>query len=201
MIKTISNYSDEQLVYLIQQGNEDAANTLIRAYKRYCSSLATRFFYDHSLSGIPLEDMIETCTIAVIKAAKAFSNDMTSFYPYWKTVATNDLIRLNEKNSYFHHSRSFYGISLDDQREDDFSNDQLLGSNDPKLEIGLVERTIYEAIKNPKNGFSSNEKTVLLLHLDDYDVKEIAEKAGLNINQVYYLLKKGLKRLKKVLSK
>ena len=48
--------------------------------------------------------------------------------------------------------------SLDQQNEENFSNDQIIGETDANIEKGLVEEAFLNIINDPKNGFSENEK-------------------------------------------
>ena len=138
---SLKDISDEECVLLAQTGNYDTLNHLCIRYQKYSYGLAVGFFNSNRQSGVTVEDLCSVAQETILVAVKNFSNSIQVFYPYWRTIATNAMIKYNQQNSYFHHAKTFNGISLDQQNEEYFSNDQIIGENDSNIEKGLVEET------------------------------------------------------------
>ena len=198
---SFNELSDEECVLLAQVGNHDALNHLCVKYQRYSYGLAIDFFNTNRYSGIPVDDLFSVAQATILLAIKSFSMNIHLFYPYWKTIATNALIKYNKKNSYFHEAKTFYGISLDQQNDDNFSNDQLLGEPDMKLQKSLVEDTFLNIIENPINNFTESEKLVMKLTIEGYAPLEIMKVLKWSKSQVYYALKKAKAKLADIISK
>ena len=105
------------------------------------------------------------------------------------------MIKYNQQNSYFHHAKTFNGISLDQQNEENFSNDQIIGETDANIEKGLVEEAFLNIINDPKNGFSENEKIVMKLTIEGYEPTEIMKMFRWSKSQIYYALRNAKEKL------
>ncbi len=192
---SLKDINDEECVLLAQTGNYDTLNQLCVRYQRYSYGLAIEFFNANRHSGITVEELCSVAQETILVAVKNFSNSIQVFYPYWRTIATNAMIKYNQQNSYFHHAKTFNGISLDQQNEDNFSNDQIIGETDVKIEKGIVEDTFLNIINDPKNGFSENEKIVMKLTIEGYEPTEIMKMFKWSKSQIYYALKNAKEKL------
>lgn len=192
---SLKDINDEECVLLAQTGNYDTLNQLCVRYQRYSYGLAIEFFNANRHSGITVEELCSVAQETILVAVKNFSNSIQVFYPYWRTIATNAMIKYNQQNSYFHHAKTFNGISLDQQNEDNFSNDQILGETDVKIEKGIVEDTFLNIIDDPRNGFSENEKIVMKLTIEGYEPTEIMKMFKWSKSQIYYALKNAKEKL------
>ncbi len=192
---SLKDINDEECVLLAQTGNYDTLNQLCVRYQRYSYGLAIEFFNANRHSGITVEELCSVAQETILIAVKNFSNSIQVFYPYWRTIATNAMIKYNQQNSYFHHAKTFNGISLDQQNEDNFSNDQILGETDVKIEKGIVEDTFLNIIDDPRNGFSENEKIVMKLTIEGYEPTEIMKMFKWSKSQIYYALKNAKEKL------
>lgn len=192
---SLKDINDEECVLLAQTGNYDTLIQLCVRYQRYSYGLAIEFFNANRHSGITVEELCSVAQETILVAVKNFSNSIQVFYPYWRTIATNAMIKYNQQNSYFHHAKTFNGISLDQQNEDNFSNDQIIGETDVKIEKGIVEDTFLNIINDPKNGFSENEKIVMKLTIEGYEPTEIMKMFKWSKSQIYYALKNAKEKL------
>lgn len=192
---SLKDINDEECVLLAQTGNYDTLNQLCVRYQRYSYGLAIEFFNANRHSGITVEELCSVAQETILVAVKNFSNSIQVFYPYWRTIATNAMIKYNQQNSYFHHAKTFNGISLDQQNEDNFSNDQIIGETDVKIEKGIVEDTFLNIINDPRNGFSENEKIVMKLTIEGYEPTEIMKMFKWSKSQIYYALKNAKEKL------
>ena len=192
---SLKDINDEECVLLAQTGNYDTLNQLCVRYQRYSYGLAIEFFNANRHSGITVEELCSVAQETILVAVKNFSNSIQVFYPYWRTIATNAMIKYNQQNSYFHHAKTFNGISLDQQNEDNFSNDQIIGETDVKIEKGIVEDTFLNIINDQKNGFSENEKIVMKLTIEGYEPTEIMKMFKWSKSQIYYALKNAKEKL------
>lgn len=197
---SLKDISDEECVLLAQTGNYDTLNQLCIRYQRYSYGLAVEFFNANRQSGITVEDLCSVAQETILVAVKNFSNSIQVFYPYWRTIATNAMIKYNQQNSYFHHAKTFNGISLDQQNEENFSNDQIIGETDANIEKGLVEETFLNIINDPKNGFSENEKIVMKLTIEGYEPTEIMKMFRWSKSQIYYALRNAKEKLASAIS-
>jgi len=197
---SLKDINDEECVLLAQTGNYDTLNQLCIRYQRYSYGLAIEFFNSNRQSGITVEDLCSVAQETILVAVKNFSNSIQVFYPYWRTIATNAMIKYNQQNSYFHHAKTFNGISLDQQNEDNFSNDQIIGETDAKIEKGIVEDTFLNIIDDPKNGFSENEKIVMKLTIEGYEPTEIMKMFKWSKSQIYYALRNAKEKLTQAIS-
>ncbi|HPS19276.1 MAG TPA: hypothetical protein PLR04_04080 [Bacilli bacterium] len=197
---SLNGISDEECVLLAQTGNYDALHYLCLRYQKYSYGLAITFYNTNRQSGIMIDDLCSVAQSTILIAIKNFSNNIQLFYPYWRTIATNALIKYNQQNSYYHHAKTFNGVSLDQQNDDYFSNDQIIGEPDLTMEKGIVEDTFLEIINDSNNGFTETEKTVMILTIEGYEPAEIMKIFKWTKSQVYYALKKAKEKLSSAIS-
>lgn len=193
---------DEEYIVLIQSGNQEAMEALCQRYQKYAYGVASDFFVSNNKGGITLDDFSTVALEAILVAVKKYTLGISKFYPYWKQIAIHQMIKYNEQFSYFHHGKTFYGISLDAAYdESSTTNDQIFGLPDHEMKSFSYRDMLNEILNNPKNHFSSLEKKILLLLVDQHSIDDISEKTHIPANRIYYHCKKAKEKLGRILEK
>ena len=203
--KKYKSLSDNALIGIIISGDKLALNALIEKYKGHARSLS-KTIKDTTFKrncGFAFEDIYIVALNAVMIAIQNFHPEKGSFFfSYWKEVATREVYKFIQANSYYGDARVFgLSISLDEIIGDDENSatyGEVLASKDyySHQDINLDD-TSYQISEIASKEFTSLERQILYLHIIGYLPKEIAKKLNIDIESVY----KAIRRVKRVIKK
>ncbi len=169
-------HTDEELIELIQTGDESAENELFSRYKDLVVKIARGYF----IVGGDLEDLVQEGMIGLYKAVKGFSNEKEASFKTFAVLCIKHQIQTAIKHANTNKNKPLSSaVSFQSFTENGTSE------NLDFLPIALVlESTPEEKIINKENFKNLNEKIkshlsplefkVLKLYLQGYSYKEIS---------------------------
>jgi RNA polymerase sigma factor (sigma-70 family) len=191
--------SDKQLIIEYKNGtNEYSLGVLIKRYSKYAKSLAKKYLLQNSNSGITYDEMYAVGVSATYIAIVKYNTDSDNeFYPYWYTVASNEIIRYIQENSYMYKGKTFAGdISLDDKKESRLFAD-VYGQNDREMEKSRAHNDLVEYLNDPHIKLTKDERKIMQLLIEGYEIKEISIKLNIATSVIYDRYHRVLKKIRK----
>lgn len=173
-------YTEEELVKLAQNGNEEAEEYLIRKYKEVVKTKAHLYF----MVGADRDDIVQEGMIGIFKAIRSYDDTrQTSFRTFAELCINRQIITAIKQAGRMKHSPLNTSISLNKPIIDDthivtlaetLSSDS---NSDPEALLLLKEVIDYIEGKRPSS-FSNLEYTVWSQYLQGKSYKEISESLG-----------------------
>ncbi len=199
----LQNFTDEQLVLQIKQGNKNALSFLLEKYKDLVNIKVSKYF----MVGAEKEDIFQEGMIGLFKAIKDFKEDkQNSFKSFANICIERQLITAVKSsnrqkhiplNSYLSLNLSAYDNAEDDSVEliDVFNNDSI---EDP-LET-IMKKEYYSEVEDAINkNLSKFEKQVLDRFIKGDSYNTIAQKLNSPVksvdNAIQRIRKKALKNM------
>ncbi len=187
-----NEYNDYELVFLAQEGNEDAINIIYKKYKPIIVKKSKLAIYSTKNSGSEINDVMQEAYLGLEEAIKNFSqNDEATFYTfanlcidrkisnYIRKMANKKNILLNE------------AIFIDENMEN-----YLKDTTD--IENNLIRKVMKEEIINKiYDKFTTLEKDVYNLLVDGYSLAEISNKLEKDIKSIYNTIDRIKQKVKK----
>lgn len=130
-----------------------------------------------------MEDLVSIAFAAVNTAIDKYNAEKSkSFYSYWLQIAKNAMKGYLRESIRLHGSGS--EISLDDENESGHSLHDSVSGEDIDKEISIYNALI-SIINDERCKLTNNEKLVISLSLDGYDMKEISKILNKNKATIY----------------
>lgn len=194
-IKLLSRQEEATLWELKSKGNIDAHHKLITSYQPLVFKIAMAFHVNEN----KVLELIQEGTVGLLEAA--------SKYDYKKGVAFSLYASHRIKGrmvDYLNKESDEKNISLDIEARDETG--VLLVDTIPSNLLGpqeLAEKDFFKhKLKIALERLSTKEKQVLQgLYMEDRTVKELAEDIEVTTSHIYRLQKKGVRRLRGMMSK
>lgn len=171
--------SDEQLVKMAGEGNEEAENELLERYKYVVRQKASSYF----MAGADSEDLIQEGMIGVFKAMQNYDAEKgASFGTFANMCIKRQMISAVKSASCKKHRPLNNSISLSNPLSDENESGGTLGeliesdrSTDPESRVLFIEE--MKLIEDDgKALFTDLEREAWNMYLDGHSYKEIAEK-------------------------
>ncbi len=180
MEQNYAEITDEQLVNLAQEGNENAEEFLIRKYKNVVRSKAHLYF----MLGADSEDIVQEGMIGIFKAIRSYDNTkQASFHTFAEICINRHIITAIKRAARLKHSPLNTSISLSkplSESEPDTTLEEILSSNsntDPEALFLLKENMGYIE-GNGSEIFSDLELSVWNEYMKGKPYLQIAEITG-----------------------
>ena len=201
--QALSQEEEQELVFKLANGDEDAKNKLIEHNLRLVVYIAKRF----DNIGTDLEDLISVGAIGLIKAVQSFNVDKNiKLATYASRCIENEILMHVRKKT-----KQKLEVSLDEPLNFDKDGNELLLSdvieNDDKevsadMEKNAEKKILWEAIKK----LNIREQKIMELRFgltgeEESTQKEVADLLGISQSYISRIEKKILSRLKKDISK
>ncbi|WP_458458271.1 sigma-70 family RNA polymerase sigma factor [Pseudobutyrivibrio sp.] len=170
---TYSNYSDEELVKMYQDGDQAVLNFICEKYKPLVLKNSKKYF----LVGGENEDLIQEGMIGLFSAIGDY--DITSevtFFHFAQMCIDRQMIKAIEASNRKKHSPLNAYVSLYDEEGEELDEPAYLADDPAELVIEAQEN--LDLIDRLKQALSPMEKQVFDLYMQDLDYKEIAAKLG-----------------------
>lgn len=181
--KPLCELSDEEIVLLAQNGNEEALEHIIIRYRNFVYQKAHKFF----LVGSERDDLIQEGMIGLYEAVKAFSSGKTSFRSFAGLCVRRQMISAIKTATRNKHKPLNSYISLNNE---DFATEgsvSLIDSaNAPQNpEAIVIDKENLSGIETKiSSTLSKMELEVLMLYLNDLSYQQIADSIGKDIKSV-----------------
>ena len=172
--------TDEELVKLSKNNDENAENLLLERYKDLVVKIARGYY----IIGGELEDIVQEGMIGLYKAIKGFSDDKSASFKTFAILCIKRQIQSaikkanTKKNLPLSNSISLQSFS-DKTDENEFLPVDLIFQVSP--DERFIDKENYVNLLNQiKNILSKNEYIVLKYYLQGYSYKEIANILHIN---------------------
>ena len=170
-MKTLKMMTDEELVVLYAEGNNNAFDILLSRYQSVIHSYIYFIVRNKELT----EDIFQETFVKVIMTIKQGRYTENGKFKAWITRIAHNLIIDN-----FRQERNENWVSNDEVEVDLFNNIQLC---DGTVEDRLVRRQVLSDVKRLVNHLPENQREVLeMRYYRDMSFKEIADATGVSIN-------------------
>lgn len=199
--ESFSGLTDEQIVDLCHQGNQDAEEYLLNKYKNFVRAKARSYF----LIGADHEDIVQEGMIGLYKAIRDYKPEkLSSFRAFAELCITRQIITAIKTATRQKHIPLNSYVSLNKPLYDEESDRTLLDVimegriSDP--EEMIINRENLGNIHNRiKEVLSSLEQEVLRAYLDGKSYQEIAESLGRHVKSIDNALQRVKRKLEKYL--
>ena len=170
-MKSFKQMTDEELVVLYAEGNNNAFDILLSRYQSVIHSYIYFIVRNKELT----EDIFQETFVKVIMTIKQGRYTENGKFKAWITRIAHNLIIDN-----FGQERNENWVSNDEVEVDLFNNIQLC---DGTVEDRLVRRQVLSDVKRLVNHLPENQREVLeMRYYRDMSFKEIADATGVSIN-------------------
>lgn len=170
-------YSDEELIVLLRQGEDSIMDFLMNKYKPLVRKKTNALY----LIGGENDDLIQEGMIGLFKAVRDFQAEKeTSFYHFAEICITRQLYSAVEaSNRKKHIPLNTYVSLFGDGTDQEMELEDQLGSHQENPEKLVIEQEIWrDFYKKLFAGLSSMEQKVLGLYLEGSNYVQIAEIMG-----------------------
>lgn len=187
--------TDEELVILAQNGDNDSEIELFSRYKNVLRKIARSYF----LIGGDIEDLTQEGMIGLYKAIKGYSSSKGVSFSAFANLCIKRQMQTAVKRASSQKSlilSQAFPITGNLEQDDETDDEVLIPSNkqNPEEEI-ISKETIKEMKSLIKEKLSKMELDVLTKYLDGKSYKEISQETGLNFKSI----DNSLTRIKKKL--
>ena len=185
---TIDKFTDEELIYRFQEGNNNAYNEIVRRYKDRLINFVYRYVgnYDDS------EDIVQD-TLVKVYVSKHLYKEVAKFSTWIYTIAINlAKTKLIKKQKY-----KVFSISTvyeDEEKDFDIKDEAYLPDVDANSKF--QEAYIQKALESIPENY---RKLVILRDVEDFSYEEICEMTGLPMGTVKSRINRGREKLQKLL--
>ncbi len=172
----MTEITDEQLMASLQNGDEDAVNTLIKRYEKELYNYLVRFMNQPNLA----EEAFQETFLQVYLSADSFDSSRR-FKPWLYTIATNkarDILRSQSR-------RPAVNLSIAQENED-FSSlwENLMADNETPVDI-LERQQTRELVRQVVAQMPENLRQILVLsYFKHMPYKEIADMLNIPLGTV-----------------
>ncbi len=185
---TADKFTDEELIYRFQEGNNNAYNEIVRRYKDRLINFVYRYVgnYDDS------EDIVQD-TFVKVYVSKHLYKEVAKFSTWIYTIAINlAKTKLIKKQKY-----KVFSISTayeDEEKDFDIKDEAYLPDVDANSKF--QEAYIQKALESIPENY---RKLVILRDVEDFSYEEICEMTGLPMGTVKSRINRGREKLQKLL--
>ena len=184
---------DYELVYLAQEGNEDAINIIYDKYKPIIVKKSKNAIVFVTHHGIEINDIMQEGYIGLEEAIRNFSQDSeATFYTFASLCIDRQLINFLRKINGNKDRVLNEAIMLDDSLEKTLTDNY-------NVEDNLLGKDNNEQItKMLRDALTDFEKNVFDLRIRGYSFEEIAKKLNKDLKSIYNTLQRIKAKFKKI---
>ena len=184
---------DYELVYLAQEGNEDAINIIYDKYKPIIVKKSKNAIVFVTHHGIEINDIMQEGYIGLEEAIRNFSQDSeATFYTFASLCIDRQLINFLRKINGNKDRVLNEAIMLDDSLE------KTLTDNYNIEDILLGKDNNEQITKMLRDALTDFEKNVFDLRIRGYSFEEIAKKLNKDLKSIYNTLQRIKAKFKKI---
>ena len=188
-MKDLSQLTDDALVELYVNGNNEAFDTLLERYKSKLYSYIYYTVHDEAVAN----DIFQDTFVKVITYIQAGRYTPSDKFQAWITRISHNIIMDYYRN-----------ISTDDTTSSDYDNGELLNTvrlSDPSIEMQQVhDQTLAEVGQLYKMLPKSQSQVIYMRFYQDMSFKEIAEELGISINTALGRVRYALINMRRIAS-
>ncbi len=185
--KTKKNISDNELIYLASENNEDATNILYNKYKYIVDITVGKYTRSAYALNLDIDELYQEAMVGYSDAIKSFNPDKDNHLPSFISLCVerrlSNYIRKNNttkmkmlKDCYSFDNKVSADLTLADVVGDNKKNPEVIKENDESLKE--LRRKIDEVL-------SLSEKQVFELLINDFTSEDIAKILKVDIKSIY----------------
>ncbi len=184
--------NDYKLVYLAQNGSEEAINMLYKKYKPLIVKKSNSAIHLVSHHGVEINDIMQECFIGLDEAIKNYSQDGdATFYTFVSLCIERKILNYIRKITGNKDKILNEAVIIDDTLENMLSD----GSN---LEYNLLGKdTDSNMLVEIRSILTDFEKKVFDMRIKGYSFEEIAKKLNRDIKSIYNTFSRIKSKIKK----
>ena len=174
------NTNEYELVFLAQEGNEDAINLIYQKYKPIIIKKSTNSIVFATHHGIDINDIMQEGFIGLDEAIKNFSQDTdATFYTFANLCIDRQIFNYLRKMTGSRDRVLNESITINDGLESTVDD----GNN---LELNFVGHdNDIQLAREIRQFLTEFERKVFDLKIDGYSFEDIAKKLGKDIKSIY----------------
>lgn len=180
--------SDDDLISMIQMGNEEAFRLLLTRYQTFGRTVVGEYLKNYPYDGLSFDELMSVVIAETYVAAKKYLPSKGNFYKYWRLVVRHGLNDYARTNSYQFGAKMFSGPSLDQEISEDFKLSDVIGQNDDSESLNSSDAEFIKFLENHRNKLGKHDLDIVNLLKEGFDVKGIAKKLKISEKTVYYRL-------------
>ena len=186
-MKQMSHFSDDELVKLCEQGNNEAFEHLLDRYKDRVFTQIFLLVHNKELA----EDIFQDTFIkAIVFMKQGRYTDSGKFYPWLSRIAHNLIVDHFRRNHLEQHISS-------DAQEVDLLN--VISLSEGSIEDVIVNEQVLADVVKLVNYLPDNQQEVVRMRFfEDLSFKEIAEATGVSINTALGRMRYALMNMRKL---
>ncbi len=170
------NINDNELLYLISEGSEEALEIMFKKYE----PLIKAKIHKYQINSLESEDYIQEGRLALLKAIKTYdTSSQKTFNKFFDLILTNHFIDILRKNKKY--DKVSLVLEEDIVDETPMKIDDLEDIDFSKLDLSDLEKKVYH-----------------LRFLENYKVSYICQKLQINEKTVYNTIQRIRKKIKKL---
>ena len=192
--------NDYELLYLIEENNDDAHYILYQKYLPLIKSLTTKYYYNLKRYGVEYEDLFQEAYLAFLRTVKFFDeNENTLFYTFLRININSKLLNYvrfvtSQKNIFYTNM-----LSLNSPLSCDSNNtlaDCIMDDRQKDPSILMEYDYILTRLEMFNLDLSPLHSQMFELLCGGFDNKDIASLLDLNIKEVRNAIYRIRKKLK-----
>ena len=192
----LSLLSDEQLIALAQNNDENATEELIKRYKFVSFSVARSFY----LTTGDDDDLIQEGFFGTLNAIKTY-NGKSSLKNYIYNCAKRRMLSLIRKENSSKNLPFINYISLSSSDEVDSDKTDIIIDNAIGPEEQLINREKEEELKsNINSALSELEHDILILFLQGYSYMDIGKKVNKSVKSIDNAIQRIKRKVRPILN-
>ena len=174
----LSELSDEGLVRLIVDGDEESFNELIRRYTGKIYNLAMRITNNHN----DAEDVVQEVCISLYKKAHTFRHGSKFSTWLYRLVTNESITRIRQNNRYRTESLDNYMPTFDEEGQ---HRERPVADWSQDVENKVAEKELHAILEKALNLLSPLDRSVVVLsEVEELTNPEICEVTGLTLQAV-----------------
>ncbi|BBK22512.1 hypothetical protein Aargi30884_14150 [Amedibacterium intestinale] len=183
MKANVTEFLDNELLYMIHQGDEQALQILFKKYEMRIYIMIYQYIGINSAEQQDKEEMKQLAYIKLMQAVNSFREEkITSFAYFYQQILKNAFV------DYFRNkSRGIYTVSL--QELEAKEGDNVYKENETE-KVSINQEELQYLLRKKGIQLKKIEMKVLHLRLQGYSYQEISSSLNISNRQVEYILRK-----------
>lgn len=199
--KTNYKISDSELIYQINDNNEDAKNYLFQKYSPLIHKEVQKYTKEASIKGIEYKDLLQEGMLAFSEAINSFDEkENVKFITFATLCIKRRIINLLKKQStnkeqILNNYLPLEAELIPQKKVLDIVSD--LEGKEPLNKL-IVDESLKEVSENILNNLKPKEKTVYLDYLNGKKIEDISKDTGISTKTIYNIIYRVKQKIKLV---
>ena len=196
-MKVYDQFSDDELIYLIRQQNEEAMELLFFRYKIKSRRFETAFSKQCQNIDLDVSELLLALEEWTMFAVSRYTFARSAFYSFWKKVIERKFT--NILGYYRARGRTSGLPSLRYDVEETWILNESTFEEESLLESLLIKDNTYYLNELIKTSLKKNHQIALIMWMENASYEEIAKKLKIKKSNVSYLINSSIKIIKNII--